>query len=211
MLAYMYRTLRASHLVLIVGLTTPLCAISQTTTENKKPFAALSASAQRLKDSMAVRVGRLVTPIEVQDSAVLAIPEQMLRDSMVALARQQIGRRYVLGGTTPGRGFDCSGLVRFVLAALRLGVPRTAAEQATTGFAVTPDTGALRPGDLVTFGASRVHHVGIYTGEGKFIHASVKAGKVIESSITRRTSPLIRRWTGARRLLALGDTAVVTQ
>jgi cell wall-associated NlpC family hydrolase len=211
MLGHMFRTIRASHLFLIVGLATPLCATSQTTTASRRPFAALSASAQRLKDSLSVRVERLAARVEVHDSAVLTMPEQTLRDSMVALARQQIGRRYVLGGTTPARGFDCSGLVRFVLAALRLGVPRTAAEQATTGFAVTPDTGVLRPGDLVTFGASRVHHVGIYTGEGKFIHASVKAGKVIESSITRRTSPLIKRWTGARRLLALGDTVVVTQ
>jgi cell wall-associated NlpC family hydrolase len=65
----------------------------------------------------------------------------------------------------------------------------------------------LRPGDLVTFGSTRkISHIGIYTGEGRFIHASVKAGKVIESSITRRTSPLIRRWAGARRLLALRDS-----
>jgi cell wall-associated NlpC family hydrolase len=195
---------------MIVAFATPLCAASQSLSEQKRPFAAMSASAQRLKDSVTARVGRLATQVEVQDSTVLGMPEQMLRDSMVALARQQIGRRYVFGGTTPTRGFDCSGLVRFVLAALRLGVPRTAAEQATTGLAVVPDTSELRPGDLVTFGASRVHHVGIYTGEGKFIHASVKAGKVIESSITRQTSPLIRRWTGARRLLALGESSSTT-
>jgi cell wall-associated NlpC family hydrolase len=93
--------------------------------------------------------------------------------------------------------------------ALRLGVPRTAAEQATRGLAVLPDTGELRPGDLVTFGSSaRANHVGIYSGGGKFIHASVKAGRVIESSITRRSSPLIRKWSGARRLLALSDSTL---
>lgn len=190
-----------------ISLMLPLCAESQMRPTRRKPFAAMSASAQRLKDSVSTRVARFVSrPVEVHDSAVLEIPEQTLRDSVVAIARRQIGRRYVLGGTTPSGGFDCSGLVRFVLTALRLGVPRTAAEQATSGLAVAADTGVLRPGDLVTFGKSRVHHVGIYTGEGRFIHASVKAGKVIESSITRQSSPLIQRWSGARRLLALRDT-----
>ncbi|MGQ0642583.1 MAG: C40 family peptidase [Gemmatimonadaceae bacterium] len=183
-----------------------MCAASQTATANRQPFAAMSASAQRLKDSVAARIERLATRVEVHDSTVLGVPEQILRDSVVAVARKQIGRRYVFGGTTP-RGFDCSGLVRFVLAALRFGVPRTAAEQAWTGLAVTPDTSALRPGDIVTFGSTlRAHHVGIYSGDGKFIHASVKAGRVIESSITRQTSPLIRKWSGARSLLALGDS-----
>jgi cell wall-associated NlpC family hydrolase len=192
-----------------ISLVLPLCAESQMRPTRRKPFEAMSASAQRLKDSVSTRVARFVSrPVEVHDAAVLEIPEQTLRDSVVAIARRQIGRRYVLGGTTPSAGFDCSGLVRFVLTALRLGVPRTAAEQATSGLAVAADTGVLRPGDLVTFGKSRVHHVGIYTGEGRFIHASVKAGKVIESSITRQTSPLIQRWSGARRLLALRDTTL---
>lgn len=192
-----------------IALMLPLCAESQIRPTRRKPFEAMSASAQRLKDSVSIRVARFVSrPVEVHDSAVFDIPEQTLRDSVVAIARRQIGRRYVLGGTTPSGGFDCSGLVRFVLTALRLGVPRTAAEQATSGLAVAADTGVLQPGDLVTFGMSRVHHVGIYTGEGRFIHASVKAGKVIESSITRQSSPLIQRWSGARRLLALRDSTL---
>lgn len=184
----------------------PLCAESQS--QPRKPFAEMSASAQRLKDSVAARVSRASSrPVEIHDPSVLHLPEHVLRDSIVFLARQQIGRRYVFGGATPARGFDCSGLVRFVLTALHLGLPRTAREQAETGFAVAADTGQLRPGDLVTFGTSqRLHHVGIYTGDGRFIHASAKAGKVIESSITRRTSPLVRQWVGARRLLAQNDT-----
>ncbi len=195
--------------VLCVALAMPVCADAQARLDNRKPFAAMSASAQRLKRSVAVRVGHLASrPVEIHDPAVLALSEQALRDSVVTIARQQIGRNYVLGGTTPARGFDCSGLVRFVLMALQLGVPRTAAEQATSGLAVLPDTTELRPGDLVTFGsATRANHVGIYTGEGRFIHASVKAGKVIETSITRRESPLVRKWSGARRLLALGASA----
>jgi peptidoglycan DL-endopeptidase CwlO len=194
--------------VLCLALAVPVCAESQSRVHERKPFAAMSASAQRLKSSVAARVGRLAShTVEIHDPSVLELSEDALRDSVVAIARKQIGRRYVLGGTTPARGFDCSGLVRFVLTALRLGVPRTAAEQATSGLAVLPDTSKLRPGDLVTFGsATRAHHVGIYTGGGQFIHASVKAGKVIETSITRTESPLVREWSGARRLLALRDT-----
>jgi cell wall-associated NlpC family hydrolase len=168
----------------------------------------MSASAQRLRDSVVARVNQLAPqPLNAHDLPVLDLSEWVLRDSVVSIARQQIGRRYVLGGTTPKRGFDCSGLVRFVLAALRLDLPRTAAEQAARGIAVSRDTSVLRPGDLVTFGsATRAQHIGIYAGEGRFIHASVKAGKVIESSITRQSSPLIRKWVGARRLLALADS-----
>jgi uncharacterized protein YfaT (DUF1175 family) len=183
----------------------PLCAMSQNV-ERPRPFESFSESAQRLKASLGERVGRVTArSVEIHDPAVLELSEQALRDSVVTLERQQLGRRYVRGGTTPSRGFDCSGLVRFVLNALHLGVPRVAHDQANAGLAVTPDTSALRPGDLVTFGSRRVNHIGIYTGDGKFIHASVTAGRVIESSITRRTSPLIRKWTGARRLLALAE------
>ena len=54
------------------------------------------------------------------------------RDSLVTVARAQIGTKYVLGGTTPN-GFDCSGLVRYVMAALKVELPRTAAQQAPDG------------------------------------------------------------------------------
>ena len=78
-------------------------------------------------------------------------PAQKLRDSLVIVARAQIGTRYVFGGTTP-KGFDCSGLVRYVMAALKVELPRTAAQQARIGDAVSTDPSNLRPGDLLTFG-----------------------------------------------------------
>lgn len=135
-----------------------------------------------------------------------------LRDSIVAVARAQIGKPYRLGGANPGRGFDCSGLVRYVLGALRISLPRTAAQQAALGTAVPKDTTRLRPGDLLTFGrAGRITHVGIYVGGGRYVHASVTAGRVIETSLSRTASPLVRTWRGGRRVLAEGrlspDTA----
>jgi cell wall-associated NlpC family hydrolase len=132
-----------------------------------------------------------------------------MRDSIVALARAQIGTPYRLGGQTPGRGFDCSGLVRYVLGMLKVPLPRTAAQQAAVGTPVPKDMSRLRPGDLLTFGrGKRVTHVGIYVGNGRYVHASTTAGRVIETSLTRTQSPLVRAWRGGRRLLAaVGVTA----
>jgi cell wall-associated NlpC family hydrolase len=136
-----------------------------------------------------------------------------LRDSiLVSIARTQIGTRYVRGGQSPDRGFDCSGLVRYVLGGFHVPLPRTAAEQALTGLSVGQDTTQLRPGDLLTFGKARrgVSHIGIYVGNGRFVHASSKAGRVIESNLDRPKSPLIKPWQGTRRVvLDLEDAASV--
>jgi cell wall-associated NlpC family hydrolase len=131
-----------------------------------------------------------------------------LRDSVVQMAKAQLGTPYRTGGQAPGKGFDCSGLVRYVLGALNVGVPRTARQQAGVGLALKRDTSQLLPGDLLTFarGKKGVSHVAIYIGEGKYIHASSTAGKVIVSSIDRPRSPLIKMWRGARRLLSLDDS-----
>ncbi|HTI63216.1 MAG TPA: C40 family peptidase [Gemmatimonadaceae bacterium] len=135
---------------------------------------------------------------------------QTLRDSIVAVARAQIGTRYRTGGESPKKGFDCSGLVQYVMSALDLSVPRTARLQAKTGLALGRDTSQLLPGDLLTFGKGKkgkISHVGIYVGDGRYVHASSVAGHVIESSIDRPYSPLIRIWRGARRILTLDDSA----
>ena len=133
-----------------------------------------------------------------------------LRDSLVALARAQIGRRYKLGGESPDGGFDCSGLVQYVMGALKVQLPRTASQQAHAGRPVDRDRNQLRPGDLVTFGfGKRISHIGIYVGDGRFVHASTKAGRVIESKLDRPPSRQIKPWRGVRRVIATGDSAAV--
>lgn len=127
-----------------------------------------------------------------------------MRDSIVRLARAQVGRRYRFGGTTPDRGFDCSGFVRYVLAQLHMPLPRLAAQQARVGSPIERDD--LRPGDLVSFGArDSISHIGIYVGDGQFVHASSVAGRVIVSKLNRAPSRLIRPLKGARRLYALAE------
>lgn len=136
-----------------------------------------------------------------------------LGDSLVALARAQIGRRYVFGGATPQHGFDCSGLVRYVLAALHIDIARTANEQAHAGATVPRDRAQLRPGDLVTFGPAKhpIDHIGIYVGDGRFVQASSRAGRVIETPLDRRLIHGAKPWRGARRLTPADSTRVMVE
>jgi len=130
---------------------------------------------------------------------------ESLRDSIVvSVVRGQIGTRYVLGGASPKSGFDCSGLVKYVMSSLHVALPRTAAQQAEVGVALGRDTTELRPGDLLTFSRTRdgdVSHIGIYVGNGRYVHASSVAGRVIESALDRPASPLIKKWRGSRRIV----------
>jgi cell wall-associated NlpC family hydrolase len=131
-----------------------------------------------------------------------------LRDSVVALARAQVGRKYANGGSTPARGFDCSGLVKFVLTSLSIEVPRTSREQSKVGDAIPRFPGDLRRGDLLLFGKENygISHIGIYVGNGRFVHASSVAGRVIESPLNRPPSALIKVLMSARRVLAGADS-----
>jgi cell wall-associated NlpC family hydrolase len=121
------------------------------------------------------------------------------RDSLIRLTRQQVGLRYKLGALRPGLAFDCSGLVKWVMSVFDLHLPRTAAEQARLGIEVPRDPGQLLPGDLLFFGKGRrVTHIGIYIGEGRFVHAANHLKGVIESDVP---SPGSGWWKGARRVL----------
>ena len=125
------------------------------------------------------------------------------RDSLAKLSRQQVGLRYRYGALRPGNAFDCSGLVKWVMSMFDLHLPRTAAEQARLGLEVPKDITQLLPGDLLFFGRGReVTHIGIYIGEGKYVHAANRQKGVIESEITATND---RWWKGARRLFVDPD------
>jgi cell wall-associated NlpC family hydrolase len=99
-------------------------------------------------------------------------------EKIVGIAAAQIGTPYRFGGESPGSGFDCSGLVFYSYDKLGLKVPRTAADQRRAAERIKRDK--LELGDLVFFRSSkgRIDHVGIYAGEGRFIHAP-NTGKVV--------------------------------
>ncbi len=116
-----------------------------------------------------------------------------------------LGTPYRRGGTSRS-GLDCSGLVGAVYAAQGVEMPRTAAEQFAQGQPVAE--GELRPGDLVFFRDTYkrgISHVGIFVGDGRFIHAAGRRQGVIVSELTR---PYFRsRFAGARRLSPLAAQA----
>lgn len=172
---------------------------------HRKPFERFSESALRLRDSLNAKVAALSSTSMAPLKVASVEHEAQLRDSIVAVARSQIGTRYRLGAQTPGRAFDCSGLIRYVLGMFKLELPRTANEQAKIGQYVALDTTQLRPGDLVTFGrGKRVSHIGIYVGDGRIVHASTSQRRVVESTIEGENW-FVRRWMGARRLLAIAS------
>ncbi|HEY6326313.1 MAG TPA: C40 family peptidase [Candidatus Cybelea sp.] len=107
-----------------------------------------------------------------------------------------LGVPYSFGGTSTS-GFDCSGFVQHVFAMLGIALPRTADAQYDAGHRAV---GGPRPGDLVFFDTyGGVSHVGIYLGEGKFVHASSSHG-VMVSHLSE--SYWAARYVGAKRLIA---------
>ncbi|MEK6612431.1 MAG: C40 family peptidase [Gemmatimonadota bacterium] len=114
-------------------------------------------------------------------------------DAVVAKAREQLGKRYRTASASPDHGFDCSGLVKYVLNAFGVDLPHNAARIAREGEAVSADTSSLLPGDLLMFGrgrSARISHVGIYVGEGKMIHASTAQRRVIETALPSSMSTM---------------------
>ncbi|GGY28452.1 hypothetical protein GCM10011289_34640 [Paludibacterium paludis] len=110
-----------------------------------------------------------------------------------------LGVAYKFGGSSPTTGLDCSGFIQYVFQkSLKVNLPRTSAEMARTGRAV--DKGELAPGDLVFFNTRGFanSHVGIYMGNGKFIHAP-RTGKNIEVANINQ-SYWVGRYNGARRV-----------
>lgn len=112
-----------------------------------------------------------------QSAAGSEIPGAGGKDGVVASARRVIGTPYRFGGASPQQGFDCSGLVQYSYAQAGLQAPRTAAQQKRQ--ARPRDLEQLQPGDLVFFDTRyKGGHVGIFAGDGRFIHAPSSGGRV---------------------------------
>ena len=119
--------------------------------------------------------------------------------TLLSTALSYIGVRYRYGGNTPERGFDCSGLVRWVYnRTWGVMLPRRANEIAKVGTEVSKEQ--LQPGDLVFFNTLRrtFSHVGIYLGDGEFLHAPRRGAKVRVEKLD--DAYWTKRWNGARRL-----------
>ena len=121
-------------------------------------------------------------------------------NSVLMRAISLVGTPYRYGGNTPDTGFDCSGLVNYVYSdMLDLRLPRSSRELAIVQGPKI-DTPRLTAADLVFFGsAGNVSHVGIYVGEGRFVHAPSSGGTV---RLDRLDGPYWRdHYSGAKRIL----------
>lgn len=102
-------------------------------------------------------------------------------------------------------GFDCSGLIRYAFGRQGIALPRRSRDQAREGTPVERNLDALQAGDILTFstsGGSTVTHVGLYVGNGKFIHSArqgVQISVLSPDDVSGRW--WFRRWVGARRVV----------
>ena len=128
-----------------------------------------------------------------------------LRQAVVATAKEAMGRPYEWGGTgANGGGFDCSGLIQHAYGQHGVRLPRTSQDQAKEGRPIARNRSSLRSGDLLTFSNSGgpVTHVGLYIGDGRFIHS---ASHGVQVSLLSGEDPYGRwwytRWVGVRRIV----------
>ncbi|MBO0731678.1 MAG: C40 family peptidase [Acidimicrobiaceae bacterium] len=146
------------------------------------PATTVAAHVAAQATEVAAQAGRELT----SPSALEFTPSSWLSDPVsttavaLAWAFEELGKPYVWGGTGPN-GFDCSGLTQYVWAKAGVQIPRVAVDQYT--WATPVPLSQLLPGDLVFFGQTDIHHVGIYIGDGLMINAPHTGDVVRVSSI----------------------------
>lgn len=153
----------------------------------------LAAGACRADDAVAEGPGFLAQASSAIEQAGSAMQDVLL--SALALS----GTPYKFGGNTPDTGFDCSGFVRYVFSqAANLTLPHGARAISQLGKSIPVDQ--LQPGDLVFFNTLKqaFSHVGIYLGDGRFIHAPSSGGGV--HIVSMNDAYWAKRFNGARRL-----------
>lgn len=172
------------------------------------PAVAASAAADAVNRFLIDRglVNAASAPVATENGFVSQVRDQAA--DMVVTAMNFLGVRYKRGGTDADSGFDCSGFTRQVFeTSLGLVLPRRADEQAKAAGLVKVKKDELQPGDLVFFNTLRrtFSHVGIYVGDGKFVHSPKPGGEVRVEDM--RIVYWAKRFTGARRAEPVMDQA----
>ena len=152
----------------------------------------------------------LVPSAAAMESSPLVNRARDMASEMVMSAMNFLGVPYRRGGGSADQGFDCSGFTRHVFEhSLGLLLPRRADQQAHDSSLAKVQREELRPGDLVFFNTMRraFSHVGIYVGDGKFIHSPRAGGEVRIEDM--RQAYWSKRFNGARRAEPLAVEATV--
>jgi len=219
-------TTQLPSIAILVLFILPVAACSSTPAQADPDARTNAAPARAVQDAEAnvapaqpgddVDVSVAATGQDADDSAVLVVAH---RDADVAVAPQRktpdvgayvvrhalkmVGTPYVWGGNRPG-GLDCSGLVQYSYARAGVVVPRAVFQQRAASRAVPRKQ--IQPGDLVFFhlDGKRNSHIGIYIGDGRFVHAPSTGKLVTTASLS---NPFWQRhFAGARRPLAADQT-----
>lgn len=149
--------------------------------------------------SLSAPVNATEEPRRSEDNSFLERYTNKAQD-LILKGLEMVGVSYRRGGTDPDAGLDCSGFVQLVFRdAIGLGLPRTSREMSEVGDRV--DRQELKPGDLVFFNTMRraFSHVGIYLGEGRFMHSPRPGGEVRVEDMG--SSYWVKRYNGARRVV----------
>ena len=174
------------------------------TVHYKCAFGAVALAAAMLLSACGSDAPVRTGPAPSRDWGTIRPADPAAANAVLMRAISLVGTPYQYGGNTPQGGFDCSGLVNYVYHdMLDLRLPRTSRQLSEyQGPRIAPAN--LAPADLVFFGQrGQVSHVGIYVGEGRFVHAPSTGGTV-------RLDRLDGAWwrdhyTGARRVLTIRD------
>lgn len=148
---------------LLSGIEAEIAEIQRQQEEEARRRAAAAAAAARAKSRPATDYGN---------------PTNQPRSEVVNIALSKLGSPYRWGAAGPN-AFDCSGFTMWVYARVGVSLPHSSRAQINYGQRVSRDN--LKPGDLVFFGRSQIHHVGIYIGDGRYVH-SPSTGDVVKIS-----------------------------
>jgi cell wall-associated NlpC family hydrolase len=143
------------------------------------------ARAKELQNTGPIEEFYVVSPEEYAVAKREAFGEAYLREELVRTARSFLDVPYLWGGTSAETGFDCSGLTMTVYQLSGFDLPRTSLDQFAAGSPV--ERSSLEKGDLLFFAGAggKVSHVGIYAGNGLFIHAPGRGRKIRTDSLVK--------------------------
>ena len=157
------------------------------------------ARAEELRNTGLIEEFYVVSPEEYAVAKREALGDAYIREELVRTARSFLDVPYLWGGTSVETGFDCSGLTMTIYQLNGFDLPRTSRDQFAAGSSV--ERSSLAKGDLLFFAGAegKVSHVGIYAGNGMFIHAPGRGKRIRTDSLAKEH--FSRSFVGARSYL----------